>query len=140
MSTVARQTTRRNEGGRYTARSTWYDAIAQEHIARIEAMEAQAEVARLAQVVGDAVEAMPEAASRITKAATMVQTKQVWELTSGSYLVGSDSDTDTAYLVTRKPSWHCDCADHTHRGGYCKHILAVCLTVKMGTTYQANYN
>jgi len=34
---------RRNEGGRYSARSTWYDAIAEERIA---AMEAEAAYAR----------------------------------------------------------------------------------------------
>jgi hypothetical protein len=136
MSTVARQITRRNEGGRYSARSTWYDAIAEERIA---AMEAQAEVTRLAQIVGDAVEAMPEAATRIAKAATLVQAHEVWSLPSGSFLVGAESDDRAAYLVRRGP-WTCDCADHTHRGGYCKHILAVCLTVRMGAAYQPTYH
>jgi hypothetical protein len=132
-------TPRRNEGGRYTARSTWYDAIAQEQIARLEAMEAQAEVAKLAQVAGDAVTAMPEAATRIARAATLVQHKDVWPMTDGTFLVGSQSDTDKAYLVRRGP-WQCECKAATHQAGPCKHALAVMLTVKMGAAYRANYN
>jgi hypothetical protein len=139
MSTIARQTARRNEGGRYTARSTWYDAIAQEHITRIEAMEAQADVARLAQVVGDAVEALPEAATRIAKAATLVQAKDVWAMTDGTFLVGSQSDTEKAYLVRRGP-WACECKAAQHQSGPCKHTIAVWLTVKMGPAYQPSYN
>jgi hypothetical protein len=136
---IASVTTRRNAGGRYTARSTWYDAIAQAHIARIEAMDAQAEVARLAQVVGDAVTALPDAAAQITKAATLVQSKQVWPLTSGNYLVGSQSDDGAAYLVTRGP-WQCECKAATYQDGPCKHVLAAQITVKMGRTYQPTYN
>jgi len=142
MSTVAQTTSRtqrRNEGGRYTARSTWYDAIALEHIARIEDMEAQAAVARLAQVVGDAVTALPEFATRITKAARLVQHKDVWPMTDGTFLVGSQSDTDTAYLVRRGP-WTCECKAATHQDGPCKHQLAAQITVKMGAAYRANYN
>jgi len=139
MSTIARQTARRNAGGRYAARSTWYDAIAQEHIARIEAMEAQAAVAKLAQVVGDAVTAMPEAATRITKAATLVQAKDVWPMTDGAFLVGSQSDTEKAYLVRRGP-WQCECKAAQHQAGPCKHQLAAMMTVKMGTAYKATYN
>ena len=139
MSTIARQTTRRNEGGRYTARSTWYDAIAQEQIARIEAMEAQAAVATLAQIVGDAVTALPEAATRITKAATLVQAKDVWPMTDGTHLVGSQSDTEKAYLVRRGP-WGCECKAAQHQAGPCKHTLAAMLTVKMGAAYQPTYN
>jgi SWIM zinc finger len=138
MSTVPHRTARRNAGGRYTARSTWYDAIAQEHIARIEAMEAQAEVARLAQVVGDAVTALPEAATRITKAATLVQHKDVWPMTDGTFLVGSESDTEKAYLVRRGP-WTCECKAAQHQAGPCKHQIAAMLTVKMGRTYQPSY-
>ena len=139
MSTIARQTARRNEGGRYSARSTWYDAIAQEQIARIEAMEAQAAVATLAKVVGDAVTAMPEAAPRIAKAATLVQAKDVWPMTDGTFLVGSQSDTEKAYLVRRGP-WACECKAAQHQAGPCKHALAAMMTVKMGTDYRANYN
>jgi hypothetical protein len=141
MNTVAQpsnKTQRRNEGGRYSARSTWYDAIAQAHIARIEAMEAQAAVAQLAQIVGDAVTALPEAATRITKAATLVQHKDVWPLSDGTFLVGSQSDTDAAYLVRRGP-WQCDCKAAQHQAGPCKHALAAMITVKMGATYQPSY-
>jgi hypothetical protein len=139
MSTIARQTARRNEGGRYTARSTWYSAIEAEHIARIEAMDAQAEVARLAQVVGDAVTALPQAAAQIAKAATLVQHHEVWPMTDGTFLVGSQSDTDAAYLVRRGP-WTCECKAAQHQAGPCKHQLAVQMTVRMGTAYRANYN
>jgi hypothetical protein len=139
MSTVTHRTARRNEGGRYTARSTWYDAIAQEHIARIEAMEAQAEVTRLAQIVGDAVTALPEAASRITKAASLVQARDVWPMSDGTFLVGSQSDTDKAYLVRRGP-WRCECKAAQHQAGPCKHTIAAQITVRMGAAYQANYN
>jgi hypothetical protein len=118
----------------------WYAAIEAEHIARIEAMEAQAEVATLAQVVGDAVAAMPEAAARIAKAATLVQAKAVWELTSGSYLVGAESDTEKAYVVRRNP-WTCECADHVKGGTqFCKHIVSVMLVIKLGTAYTPSYN
>jgi SWIM zinc finger len=142
MATIAqpRSTTqRRNEGGRYTARSTWYDAIAQEHIARIEAMEAQAEVTRLAQVVGDAVTALPEAAAQISRAATIVQQKDVWPMSDGTFIVGSQSDTELAYLVRRGP-WRCECKAAQHQAGPCKHQLAAMLTVKMGAAYQPTYN
>ena len=58
-------TTRRNEGGRYSTKtqSDWYRAIEAENLARIEAEDdaERAAVTRLAQVVGDAVTAMPEA-------------------------------------------------------------------------------
>jgi SWIM zinc finger len=141
MQTVAqpRSTTqRRSEGGRYSARSTWYSAIEAEHIARIEAMEAQADVARLAQVVGDAVTALPEAAARITKAAALVQAKDVWPMSDGTFLVGSQSDTEKAYLVRRGP-WTCECKAAQHQAGPCKHALAAMLTVKLGTAYQPTY-
>lgn len=141
MTTVHETRTRRNEGGRYSAQtgSDWYKAIEAEHLARVEAMAAQAEVARLAQVVGDAVTALPEAARRIAKAATLVQRHDVWPLTSGSFLVGSQSDPQAAHLVTRGQGWHCDCPDHTHRQHLCKHIIAAQITVRMGTAYQATY-
>jgi hypothetical protein len=138
MSTVTHRTARRNEGGRYTARSTWYDAIAQEHIARIEAMEAQAAVATLAQVVGDAVTALPQAAAQISKAATLVQAKDVWPMTDGTFIVGSQSDTELAYLVRRGP-WRCECKAAQHQTGPCKHVFAAQMTVKMGTAYTPIY-
>jgi hypothetical protein len=59
----------------------------------------QQSVTKLAQVVGAAVTALPEAATRIARAATLVQHKDVWPLTSGSYLVGSQSDTQAAHLL-----------------------------------------
>jgi len=139
MQNVAHSPARRNEGGRYSARSTWYDAIAQEQIARIEAMETQAAVSKLAQVVGDAVTALPEAAPRITKAATLVQARDVWPMTDGTFLVGSQSDTDAAYLVRRGP-WTCECKAAQYQAGPCKHALAAMMTVKMGTMYQPIYN
>lgn len=139
MATVARQTARRNAGGRYTARSTWYSAIEAANIARIEAMDAQATVATLAQVVGDAVTALPDAAPRITHAARLVQHQDVWPLTDGSFLVGSQSDRERAYLVTRHP-WACECKAAQHQAGPCKHQLAAMMTVKMGQAYQPTYH
>jgi hypothetical protein len=118
--------------------SCWYAEI---EAANIQAVEdaARAEVTRLAQVVGDAVTALPEAAARIAKAATLVQQHEVWPLTSGSYLVGSQSDTQAAHLVTRSHGWHCDCKHAQYRQTLCSHTLAAMLTVKMGITYQPSY-
>jgi hypothetical protein len=82
---------------------------------------------------------MPEAAARISKAARLVQRKDVWPMSDGTWLVGSQSDTEKAYLVRRGP-WACDCADHTRRGDTCKHIAAVWLTIRLGAQYQASYN
>ena len=121
--------------------SSWYAEIEAANIARIEAEDAErALVTALAHQVGEAVTALPEAATRIAKAATLVQTGQVWPLTaSGSYLVGSQTDTQAAHLVRRGP-WTCDCADATYRHTTCKHIISVMLTIKLGTTYQPSYN
>src|SRR5262245_5390550 len=114
---------------------SWYDAIAE---ARLAEMDAQQEVARFAEVVGDAVSALPQASERIRKAATLVQHHEVYPLTSGSFLVGSESDTVKAYLVRRGP-WTCDCADARHRQHLCKHTIAAMLTVKMGAAYHPTY-
>jgi len=118
--------------------SNWYAEI---EAANIQAVEdaARAEATRLAQVVGDAVTALPEAATRIAKAATLVQHHEVWGLTSGSFLVGSQSDTQATHLVTRTHGWHCDCKHAQYRQTLCSHTLAAMLTVKMGTTYQPDY-
>lgn len=119
---------------------SWYANIEAAHIARIEAEDAaRAEATRLAQVVGDAVTALPEAASRIARAATLVQHHDVWPMTSGSYLVGSQSNSTAAHLVTRGP-WHCDCQHMQYRQSLCSHALAVMLTVKMGALYQPSYD
>jgi hypothetical protein len=143
MATVAQTTTRRNEGGRYStvSGSDWYKAIEAANLARIEAEEdaARALTTALATQVGNAVAAMPEAAARISKAARLVQRKDVWPMSDGTWLVGSQSDTEKAYLVRRGP-WACDCADHTRRGDTCKHIAAVWLTIRLGAQYQASYN
>jgi hypothetical protein len=118
----------------------WYRQHEAAHLARIEAADdaERALVTALATQVGNAVAAMPEAAERISKAASIVQRKDVWKLSDGTWLVGSQSDTVKAYYVQRGP-WACDCADHTTRGVTCKHIAAVWLTVKLGGLYQANY-
>jgi hypothetical protein len=126
--------------------SAWYAEIERHNIEAAEDAE-RALVTALAHQVGNAVAAMPEAASRIRKAAAMVQAGDVYPLSSGSYLVGSQTDAQAAHLVTRGP-WHCDCPDHTHRGvtldgvqgRLCKHIFAVQLTIKVGQAYQANYS
>jgi hypothetical protein len=140
MSNVAQTTTRRNEGGRYSAKhgGDWYKAIEAANIQAVEDAE-RALVTALATQVGNAVSALPEAATRIAKAATLVQHKDVWPMSDGSFLVGSETDTVKAYLIRRGP-WSCDCADHTHRGVTCKHILAAQLTVRVGAAYQPSYN
>ena len=117
--------------------SAWYADIEAANIQAIDDAERTLTTA-LAHQVGNAVAAMPEAASRITKAAVLVQSKSVWPLTSGSYLVGSQGTQD-AYLVQRHPL-RCECADATHRQHLCKHALAVALTVKLGSTYEPSYN
>ena len=122
-----------------TGASDWYKAIEEANIQAVEDA-ARAEATRLAQVVGDAVTALPEAATRITKAAALVQHHEVWPLTSGSFLVGSQSDILAAHLVTRAHGWHCDCKHAQYRQTLCSHTLAAMLTVKMGATYHANYD
>lgn len=118
--------------------SSWYAEIEAQNIQAIDDAE-RAAVTRLAQVVGDAVTAMPEAASRITKAASLVQHHDVWPLTSGNFLIGSQSDATAAHLVTRAP-WGCDCKHAQYRQSLCSHVLAAMLTVKLGTAYQPSYN
>lgn len=116
----------------------WYATIEAANIQAVEDRE-RALATALAHQVGNAVTALPAAAPRITKAAALVQHKEVWPLTDGTFLVGSASDTDKAYLV-RRQGWSCDCPDHTQRQHLCKHALAAMLTVKLGTTYQARYH
>ena len=82
--------------------TNWYAEIEAANIQAVEDAERTLTTA-LAHQVGNAVTAMPEAASRITKAAALVQSKSVWPLTSGSYLVGSQGHPGRA-PGTRKPS------------------------------------
>ena len=140
MHTVAQPHTRRNEGGRYSAKhgSDWYKTIEAANLQAVEDTE-RALVTALATQVGNAVTAMPEAASRIAKAATLVQERAVWPMSDGTWLVGSSSDTVKAYLVQRGP-WVCDCLHMQHRQSLCSHALAAMLTVKLGTMYQPTYN
>ena len=118
--------------------SDWYAHIAEANIQAVEDA-ARTLTTALAHQVGNAVTAMPEAASRIAKAATLVQHRDVWPMTDGTFLVGSESDTDKAYLVRRGP-WTCECPDATQRQHLCKHALAAMLTVKLGRTYEPIYN
>ena len=84
--------TKRNEGGRYSSKnaSAWYAEIEAANIQAVDDAE-RALTTALATQVGNAVAAMPEAAARITKAAALVQAGDVYPLTSGSFLVGSQS-------------------------------------------------
>lgn len=118
--------------------SDWYAEIEAANIHAVEDAERTA-VTTLAKVVGNAVTALPEAASRIAKAAHLVQQHEVWPLTDGSYLVGSQSDSHAAHLVKRGP-WSCTCADATYRHATCKHVIAVQITVRMGADYTPSYN
>jgi hypothetical protein len=122
----------------------WYDAIAEAHIARIEA-----EQAALAALTAAAKDALPGQDARIDKGAALVASHAVWPLTSGSFLVGSQTDAQAAYLVQRPNDqrnghgghgWTCECNDFQHRGGLCKHIAASMLTVRMGADYTPSYN
>lgn len=133
-------TTKRNEGGRYSSKSAsnWYADIEAANIQAVEDAE-RTLVTALATQVGNAVAAMPDAAERIRKAAKLVQSREVWSLTGGSFLVGSDSDSTGAYLVTRGGGWACECGDYKGRKRICKHQLAAMLTVKMGAAYQPSY-
>jgi hypothetical protein len=117
--------------------SDWYKAIEEANIQAVEDAE-RTLVTALAIQVGNAVSAMPEAATRITKAAALVQAGAVWPLSSGNFLVASQRDPQAAHLVTRGP-WSCTCADHTHRGVTCKHIIAAQLTIRIGAAYQPSY-
>jgi hypothetical protein len=118
--------------------TAWYATIEAANIQAVEDRE-RALVTALATQVGNAVTAMPEAATRITKAATLVQSRDVWPLTDGTWLVGSSSDTERAYLVQRGP-WRCECKHMQHHQSLCSHAIAAMLTVKLGTTYQPTYN
>jgi hypothetical protein len=117
--------------------TAWYATIEAANIQAVEDRE-RALVTALATQVGHAVTALPEAATRIARAATLVQARDVWPLTDGTFLVGSSSDTDKAYLVQRGP-WVCECKHMQHRQSLCSHALAAMLTVKLGTTYQPRY-
>jgi hypothetical protein len=118
--------------------SAWYAEIERQNIQAAEDAE-RALVTALAKQVGNAVTAMPEAASRITKAASIVQQRDVYPLTSGNFLVASQQGSTGAYLVTRGRGWGCECHDYQHRTPKCKHVLAAMLTVKVGAAYQARY-
>jgi hypothetical protein len=117
--------------------SDWYKAI---EAANIQAVEdaARALTTALATQVGNAVAAMPDAAARISKAASIVQRKDVWPMTDGTFLVGSQTDTEKAYLIRRGP-WQCECKHAQHHGSLCAHAIAAMLTVKLGTQYQPSY-
>lgn len=118
--------------------SDWYAHI---EAANIQAADDQARAltTALATQVGAAVTALPEAASRIAKAASIVQRKDVWPMSDGTWLVGSQTDTEHAYLVRRGP-WQCECAHAAYRESVCSHVLAVQLTVKVGAAYTPSYN
>jgi hypothetical protein len=146
MTNVAQTATRRNEGGRYSAKgaSDWYKAIEAENLAKVDA-----EQAALAALTAAAKEALPGQDARIDKGAALVAEHAVWPLTSGSYLVASQTDAQAAYLVQRPNDqrnghgghgWLCDCKDFQYRGGLCGHIAATMLTVRMGATYEPSYN
>jgi hypothetical protein len=117
---------------------SWYATIEAANIQAAEDRE-RALVTALATQVGQAVTALPEAATRIARAATLVQARDVWPLTDGTWLVASQSDTELAHLVTRGP-WTCDCKAATYQAGPCKHVWAVWLTIKLGATYKPSYN
>lgn len=62
--------------------------------------------------------------ARIDKALDLVNAGAVKELGGGQWAVTGQSG--RTYTVNGA----CQCADYTHRGGYCKHRLAVCLVRK----------
>jgi hypothetical protein len=118
--------------------SNWYAAIEEANIQAAEDAE-RALVTALAIQVGNAVRAMPEAAARITKAAALVQAGDVYPLSSGNFLVGSQSDPLAAHLVVRRWAWECDCLHMQHDKSLCAHAIAAMLTVKIGAAYQPAY-
>ena len=92
--------------------------------------------------------ALPGQDARIDKGAALVAEHAVWPLTSGSWLVGSQTDAQAAYLVHRPNDkrnghgghgWTCECPSFLYQGGACKHVLASMLTVRLGTAYTAKY-
>ena len=124
--------------------SDWYKAIEAENIARIDA-----EQAALDALTAAAKDALPGQEARIDKGAALVAEGAVWPLTSGSYLVGSQTDAQAAYLVQRPNDkrnghgghgWTCECASFQYQGGACKHVLASMLAVRLGATYEPSYN
>jgi hypothetical protein len=119
--------------------SNWYAKIERQNIQALDDAE-RALVTALARQVGNAVSAMPEAAARITKAAAIVQRKDVFPLTSGNFLVGSQSDPQAAHLVVRRWAWECDCLHMQHKQSLCSHAIAAMLVVKLGPAYQPAYD
>ena len=92
--------------------------------------------------------ALPGQDARIDRAAAIVQAQDVYPLTNGTFLVGSQSDAVLAHLVSRPNDrrnghgghgWTCDCASFLYQGGACKHVIASMLTVRLGTAYAAKY-
>jgi hypothetical protein len=118
--------------------TAWYATIEAANIQAVEDRE-RALVTALATQVGHAVTALPEAATRIARAATLTQQREIWPMSDGTWLVASQSDTELAHLVTRGP-WTCDCKAATYQAGPCKHVWAVWLTIKLGATYKPSYN
>jgi hypothetical protein len=123
---------------------SWYDATAEEHITRIDAEQAALEALTAA-----AKDALPGQDARIDKGAQLVAEHAVWPLTSGSFLVGSQTDAQAAYLVQRPNDkrnghgghgWLCDCPSFQYQGGACKHVLGVMLAVRLGADYTPSYN
>ena len=117
--------------------SAWYASIEAANIQAVEDAE-RALVTTLATQVGNAVSAMPDAANRISNAAVIVQKRDIWPMTDGTFLVGSQTDTEKAYLVRRGP-WTCECKHAQYRDSFCSHTLAAMITVKLGAVYQARY-
>jgi hypothetical protein len=126
-----------------TGASDWYNHIAEAHIARIEA-----EQAALSALTAAAKDALPGQDARIDKGAALVAAHAVWPLTSGSWLVGSQTDAQAAYLVHRPNDkrnghgghgWTCECPSFGFQGGACKHIVGAMIAVRMGTAYTPTY-
>ncbi|HEY7066385.1 MAG TPA: hypothetical protein VII06_33235 [Chloroflexota bacterium] len=85
-------------------------------------------------VLADQTKANPDQASRLFRAATIVALRNI-EQTPGGYLVESERDPGSYYLVTQDGMGvRCICVDYRNRGGLaCKHILAVNLLKNLAT-------
>lgn len=102
-----------------------------------------AEQAALAALTAAAKDALPGQEARIDNGAALVAAHAVWPLTSGSFLVGSQTEDMAAYLVSRPyggHGWRCECKNFQFLSGLCKHIAASMIAVRMGSTYEPSYS
>jgi hypothetical protein len=84
--------------------------------------------ATIREVLARGIQAHPELAVRMDRAATIVETRRIEPGRAAGWWVQSESR-DTEHFVTQSPRGYrldqCTCEDFRQRGGPCKHAIAV---------------